>query len=612
MKINGIRPIMLITWLFILVVLAALPASADTLYAPDFLWARKIAEKTDFIDIANTHLGIPYRDDGALDGSGRFTTFADPGAFFDTPGLNCSGLVVSICRYVFNKNWSLQEVSRDRQANSGTNAQLGKDWDFGWDLVFNLSEGRPRTVIAPDRGNYSLENADGTTLRGFDLHDESAWAAVLAQMKPGRVYLATISKPSNRRGYKILHYHVVILLPDTKGGIWLYHATHRSHVHRININSPQGLQRFMSQFKDSRGETKKILILEVAPTPVDAAVQTVADTGVPGSPAPKGPQTGAESADGRRTGSDGSGAYRPVTAGVEAPGPSVSPDRGSGKVATSSGASALPKEQTVEKVISHLSGKVFRSFPGLSTQIPRFADEGKNALKFGFQNATEVPRDIEITLRTPDGEAHYKGRIGPKSGSVEITFPSDFGKSPAVPVKNGRYRADVTVDGAAWLADLFEVAIPREAMPKITSVSVPTAVKAGKSFTVRIQAENRGAESDYGGITVSSPDPSGLKLLSAKPGKIYGAGSTVLAITTDKIRTRVPMAERWIDLWAEKKAYDMSVDIQAGHPGTYKLYVRCALRGVNVKSSVILMDPPGSEAVDQQGFPVQVYNVKVE
>jgi hypothetical protein len=266
----------------------------------------------------------------------------------------------------------------------------------------------------------------------------------------------------------------------------------------------------------------------------------------------------------------------------------------------------------VDKVINHLSGKVFRSFPGLSTQIPRFADDSKTALKFGFQNLGQTPREIEISLKVPDGEARYKGRIDPASGPLEVTFPADFGKTAAGPLKNGRYRADVMVDGAAWLADLFEVAVPRESMPKITNVSIPAVVKAGKTFTVRIQAENRGAESDYGGITVSSPEPSGLKLVSAKPGKIYGAGSTVLAITTDRIRTKVPMAERWIDLWGEKKAYDMNVDIQAGHPGTYKLYVRCALRGVNVKSSVIQMDPPGSESVDQQGFPVHVYNVRVE
>jgi len=56
----------------------------------------------------------------------------------------------------------------------------------------------------------------------------------------------------------------------------------------------------------------------------------------------------------------------------------------------------------------------------------------------------------------------------------------------------------------------------------------------------------------------------------------------------------------------------MEVQVQAGRPGTYPLYVRCALRGVNVKSSVILMDPASSETVDQQGFPVYVYQVTVK
>ena len=71
------------------------------------------------------------------------------------------------------------------------------------------------------------------------------------------------------------------------------------------------------------------------------------------------------------------------------------------------------------------------------------------------------------------------------------------------------------------------------------------------------------------------------------------------------------MAERWIELWGEKKSYDLKVQIQAGRPGTYPLYVRCALRGENVKSSVILMDPSASDIVDQQGFPVKVYQITV-
>ena len=85
----------------------------------------------------------------------------------------------------------------------------------------------------------------------------------------------------------------------------------------------------------------------------------------------------------------------------------------------------------------------------------------------------------------------------------------------------------------------------------------------------------------------------------------------MLSVTSDKIRTKVPMAERWIDLWGESQVYDLSVQVRAGRPGTYPLYVQCASRGVNVKSSVVLMDPEASNTADQQGFPVQVYEITV-
>ena len=197
------------------------------------------------------------------------------------------------------------------------------------------------------------------------------------------------------------------------------------------------------------------------------------------------------------------------------------------------------------------------------------------------------------------------------NNDLEVVFPRDFGASVSGQARQGEYVEEITLDGKPWLANVFEVTKPREAEPKILNVRTPHEVPAGKSFTISVQAQNKGAESDYGGITVSSPNPAGLRIVSCRPGKVFPAGSSVLSITTDKIRTKVPMAEQWIELWGENKTYEMTVTIQAGRPGTYPLYVRCALRGVNVKSSVILMDPGSSETVDQQGFPVQVYNVTV-
>ena len=250
--------------LIIAAIIALIPSLSvsDKLYAPDYLWKRGVAEKTDPIAIADTHLGIPYRDDGALDDQGRFTTFGRPDHFFDIPGLNCSGLVLSVCRFIFDKNWTLTEATRDRQGNSGQGAALGKDWDFGFDLILNLSDGVERRVIMPDRRAVNLDTADGMNLRGFRLDDRNSWAQVINQMRPGYAYFGDISKTAHQPGYKVIHYHVVIAIPDGKGAIWLYHATQRSNVHKIDINSPQGLAKFMGQFRGTRGDYKDILFVE--------------------------------------------------------------------------------------------------------------------------------------------------------------------------------------------------------------------------------------------------------------------------------------------------------------------------------------------------------------
>ena len=72
--------------------------SGDEIFVPDYLWKRGIAEKSNPVDIADAHLRIPYRDDGVLDENGYFTTFARKDIHFDSPGLNCSGLVLSVCQ----------------------------------------------------------------------------------------------------------------------------------------------------------------------------------------------------------------------------------------------------------------------------------------------------------------------------------------------------------------------------------------------------------------------------------------------------------------------------------------------------------------------------------
>jgi hypothetical protein len=252
---------------------------------------------------------------------------------------------------------------------------------------------------------------------------------------------------------------------------------------------------------------------------------------------------------------------------------------------------------------------VYKAIPNLSTQIPKLDQAGGSAIHLGYINRGNTPHALKIRVKGPDGTAEFSGLLEPARELI-AAYPQDF-QVNAKAAKQGRYVAEVSVDGAQWLADVFELALPREAQPRIINVRIPPTIQAGRPFEVRVEAQNQGAESDWGGITVSSPEPSAMKITGVKQGRLYGSGSTVLAVTTDRIRTKVPMAERWIELWGENQAYDMTVQFQAAKPGVYPIYVRCALRGVHVKSNVTLMDPKTAPAVDQQGFPVYVYQVTV-
>ncbi|MFH0958105.1 MAG: hypothetical protein V1897_05310 [Pseudomonadota bacterium] len=597
-----------------LALLTLLPSTCipAKLYAPDYLWKKGISEKTDPVEIADTHVGIPYRDDGTLDDQGRFTSFDRPDRFFDTPGLNCSGLVLSVSRFLFDRNWTIDEARRDRQGNSGAGSSLGKDWDFGFDLILNLTDGVERRAVMPDNQAIDLNKADGINLRGFGIDDRQAWSRVIRQMKPGYAYFGDISKPSNELGYKLIHYHVVIAIPDGTGNVWLYHATQRSSTHKMNINSPQGLSRFMSQFRGARGDTKDILFIEAKLPDLNATaqepqgatnVENDKDSFRKDKPAPQ------------QTGSSTTPVNSQSNVAVQQPPQMIESSQYSKTPSSDSTPGPQTPEAPVVKIpeleIYHQAGKVYNRAPDIVTHIPKFGDPSRTSVVFVFQNRADSQREINILLRTPTGELQYDGKIPASTNDFKVIFPRDFGKSVSGNAAIGQYVEEVTIDGKPWLANVFEIAKPREAAPKILNVKVPKEAQAGKTFTISVQAQNKGAESDYGGITVSSPDPAGLRIVSAKPGRVYPASSTVLSVTTDKIRTKVPMAEQWIELWGENKIYEMQVQVQAGKPGNHALYVRCAIRGVNVKSSVILMDPESSDTVDQQGFPVYVYMINV-
>ncbi|WP_173082325.1 hypothetical protein [Fundidesulfovibrio magnetotacticus] len=215
------------------------------------------AQAPDLTARADRLLGLPYRVDGVLDEKGRWTTFEHPEKTFDSPGLNCSGLEFALMRLLAPSGPPASLAGRDRQGDSGPGASMGQDWDYGFDLTLNLTEGLARRWLLPEPRAVSPADTGRETL-GFPLSDEAAWRRALAQVKPGQACLVSFSQTGRRKGYTLQHYHVGVVLPDATGGRWLYQSTPKSGVTKTNLTDPAGMKRFQASFA---GKDRRVLLL---------------------------------------------------------------------------------------------------------------------------------------------------------------------------------------------------------------------------------------------------------------------------------------------------------------------------------------------------------------
>ena len=206
-------------------------------------------------------LGIPYREDAVLDEQGRWTTFAHPGRALASPGLNCSGFVVAAARRLLGFQGSPAEAARDRRGDSGPGAAFGRDWDFGWDLLLNLSEGWTRRWFAPG-GASEVSETDAAEVHGFAVQDAALWRNLVLRMRPGCVYLAAFLRP-RPGGAPPRYHHVALLLKEADGRVWLYQTLPGGRAHRLGISTSAGLDRLRAMF----GSAERIRILEVAASP---------------------------------------------------------------------------------------------------------------------------------------------------------------------------------------------------------------------------------------------------------------------------------------------------------------------------------------------------------
>lgn len=253
-----------------LCLLALLLATPGTIHAADIPLPEPLrsahARSQQPEALLQSFLGIPYRDDGAVGDDGLYTLFANPKARFNTPGLNCSGFVLEASRLLLRENISVAKATRDRLNDSGPQSPLGQDWDFGWDLIMNIAEGRSPRMLLP--GGKSMDPAkdaiSGKTPRGFDLHAPETWQELPGRIRPGYMYLVSFSKDSSRKPYTLLHYHVGVLFRAPSGTLWLYHATgQKGSVNRRDIGSAEGRAAFLKSYANSGKAQKMIVVLEV-------------------------------------------------------------------------------------------------------------------------------------------------------------------------------------------------------------------------------------------------------------------------------------------------------------------------------------------------------------
>jgi hypothetical protein len=231
--------------------------------ASPVLRADTAAAAADRTSLADRLLGIPYRPDGVRDESGRYSLFAHPEQTFDTPGLNCSGLDYTLLRMLSPLTLSTRQAARDRLGDSGPGAPLGQDWDFGFNLILNLSDSLPRRWLLPEPGTVSGRES-GLATRGFPVADLSAWKRALEQMGPDDVLLASFSQAGRSKGYTLQHYHVAVVLPDASGGRWLYQALPRSGVTKTDLADPAGMRRILASFAGA-GDRRVLLLAVTLP-----------------------------------------------------------------------------------------------------------------------------------------------------------------------------------------------------------------------------------------------------------------------------------------------------------------------------------------------------------
>jgi hypothetical protein len=149
---------------------------------------------------------------------------------------------------------------------------------------------------------------------------------------------------------------------------------------------------------------------------------------------------------------------------------------------------------------------------------------------------------------------------------------------------------------------------------EILPVRVPARAVVNQPIFIDVTVVNTGADANGGGISISFPDNPYVSIMSSDTTRenVYPVGSQIWSKREqDKIFSRHILAEAWQEPWNANETHHFRLKVTPVRSGTLRVYVRATVRVTPPGSNRRIIETPESGRLDQQGFPVKEYTVRV-
>ena len=148
---------------------------------------------------------------------------------------------------------------------------------------------------------------------------------------------------------------------------------------------------------------------------------------------------------------------------------------------------------------------------------------------------------------------------------------------------------------------------------EIVSVDIPKDIVTGQPVYVDVVVRNAGGDAKAGGISISFPDNPLVSIIYADTTKatVYPIGSPVWSnVEKKQIQSKYVLVEAWQEPWKAQEAHRFKLKVMPNIVGKLRVYVRATVT-VPARRREIIKTPETAPISDQQGFPVEAFEVAV-